>query len=244
MKTEFNLQLFGGVYPVHNNVFKIGTKGRASVAGDMVMPKDLETFSPSIDGNTEEWTPMDTAGWIRRAVTGKGFTIGFSGKRNYGDPGNDYVSQLILAIGSSCESILEWTMPDSSVLTMNCIINLTTPGGGDSTNIDNLEFEVLSDGLPAFTPAAAKLTFVTVDGATAGKTKVATVAPALGGGNSYKYALNASIPQIGSILGVAFTAYTLNTDVTAVENDNFVLVEVVTATNVVVKVGFSHANVQ
>jgi hypothetical protein len=36
---------------------------------------------------------------------------------------------------------------------MNCIINLTTPGGGDSTNIDTLEFEILSDGLPVFTPA-------------------------------------------------------------------------------------------
>ena len=44
----------GKVYPVHNNKFKFGTKGLSSVDGDMVMPADLENFSPTIDGTTEE----------------------------------------------------------------------------------------------------------------------------------------------------------------------------------------------
>ncbi|MCX7924130.1 MAG: hypothetical protein N3B21_19295 [Clostridia bacterium] len=82
-----------------------------------------------------------------------------------------------------------------------------------------------------------------MDGATAGKTKVTTVAPTLTGGNSYKYALNVTVPQIGSTATTGWTAYTLGTEVTAVENDNFVLVEV-DASNVVKKVGFTHANVQ
>ena len=43
----------GKVYPVHNNVFKFGTKGLESVDGDMVMPSDLENFAPSIDGTLE-----------------------------------------------------------------------------------------------------------------------------------------------------------------------------------------------
>lgn len=140
-----------GVYPVHNNQFQINTGGRAT-PGTFVTVKELETFSPSIDANTEEWTPMDTAGWIRRAVTGKGLTISFTGKRNYGDPGNDYVAGLLLGTGQDVESQLKWTMPSGDVLEMDCIINLTTPAGGDSTNIDTLEFEALSDGLPVFTP--------------------------------------------------------------------------------------------
>ena len=49
----------GKVYPVHNNVFKFGTKGRESVDEDMVMPSDLENFAPSIDGTLEEWYAMD-----------------------------------------------------------------------------------------------------------------------------------------------------------------------------------------
>ena len=141
-----------GVFPVFNNVFKINTQGRTT-PGTFVVIKDLENFSPSIDANTEEWTPMDTAGWIRRAVTGKGLTFSFSGKRNYGDPGNDYVAGLLLATGQSVESQFQWDMPNGDKLEMDCIINLTTPAGGDSTNIDTLEFELLSDGLPVFTPA-------------------------------------------------------------------------------------------
>lgn len=157
MFKNINLQLFAagtGVFPVHNNKFKIGKAGRASLAADMVVIKDLETFSPSIDGNTEEWTPMDTAGWVRRAVTGKGLTFSFSGKRNYGDPGNDYIGSLLLGTGQDVESKFEWEFPSGAKLTMDCVINLTTPAGGDSTNMDTLEFELLSDGLPVFTPAA------------------------------------------------------------------------------------------
>ncbi|RED34674.1 phage tail tube protein [Paenibacillus sp. VMFN-D1] len=153
---KLDLQTFAetGVFPVHNNVFKIGIKGRSSAAEDMVTVKDLETFSPSIDGNTEEWTPMDQGGWVRRAVTGKGLTFSFSGKRNYGDPGNDYIAGLLIGTGQEVETKFEWTMPSGAKLTMDCVINLTQPAGGDSTNIDGLEFELLSDGKPTFTAAS------------------------------------------------------------------------------------------
>ena len=36
----------GKVYPVHDNVFKFGTKGLSSVDDDMVMPADMENFAP------------------------------------------------------------------------------------------------------------------------------------------------------------------------------------------------------
>lgn len=63
-----------GVYPVFDNIFKIGTKGANSVdPTDMKTIADCETFSMSMDNNIEEWTPMTTEGWIRRMMTGKGF---------------------------------------------------------------------------------------------------------------------------------------------------------------------------
>jgi hypothetical protein len=141
-----------GVFPVNNNVFKIGIGGRASTTEEMVVVKDLTTFSPSIDANTEEWTPMDTAGWARRAVTGKSLTFSFTGKRNYGDPGNDYVAGLLIGIGQEVESKFEWEMPNGDKLVMDCVISVTSPAGGDSTEIDNLEFELMNDGEPVFTP--------------------------------------------------------------------------------------------
>lgn len=74
----------GKVYPVHNNVFKFGTKGMDSVDGDMAMPKDLENFSPSIDGTVEEWYAMDAGGWAKSAMTGKKLSFSFKGKRSRG----------------------------------------------------------------------------------------------------------------------------------------------------------------
>ena len=42
-----------GVYPVFDNVFKIGTKGVDSADADMKTIADCETFSLSMDNNVE-----------------------------------------------------------------------------------------------------------------------------------------------------------------------------------------------
>lgn len=143
-----------GVYPVFNIEFKIGINGRESSEQDMVVIKEMETFSPSIDGNVEEWTPMDTQGWIRRLMTGKGFSITLSGKRHEGDPGNDYVAGLAWKTGTDCSSKAEIVFPNGDKLAFDCVVNVTTPFGGDSTAVSELEVELQSDGKPEYTPAA------------------------------------------------------------------------------------------
>lgn len=146
---------YTGVYPVFNNKFKIGIKGATSAAdADMKIVADLETFSPSFDNGVEEWTPMDTEGWIRRLMTGKGFSIDLSGKRNIGDEGNDYVAGLLFKTGQDVETIFEWEFPSGAKVSFNCLVNVTNVGGGDSTNVGALEFSVMSNGKPTFTPAA------------------------------------------------------------------------------------------
>lgn len=141
-----------GVYPVYKHQFQINTKGRET-GETFVDIADMETFSVSFDDNVEEWTPMTTEGWVRRLKTGKGLTIGLNGKRNIGDPGNNYVAGLAFKSGQDCNSTLKWTFPDGTVVTIPCVINVTAIGG-DSTNVDPLEFECLSDGKPTVTTAA------------------------------------------------------------------------------------------
>lgn len=143
-----------GVYPVFNNTFKIGTKGRTSTTEDMKTIADCETFSLSMDNNVEEWTPMTTEGWIRRMQTGKGFSISISGKRNVGDDGNDYVASKLFATGQAVETKFEWEFADGTTVSFDCIIFVSNAGTGDSTNVAPLEFEVMSDGAPTITPAA------------------------------------------------------------------------------------------
>ena len=141
---------YAGVFPVFDLDFKINTLpgGVATLASI----KDIETMSLSIDGNVEEWTPMDTEGWVRRLMTGKSFTMGLNGKRNIGDAGNDFVHGLAFKTGVDCTTNAEITFPDGAKLAFNCVVNVTESGGGDSTNVGPLAFELLSDGKPTYTP--------------------------------------------------------------------------------------------
>ena len=142
------------VYPVYNNVFKIGTKGLQSTESDMKTIADLETFEVSFDNNIEEWSPMDLEGWKRRLATGKGLGITLSGKRNTDDDGNNYISGMSFKSGTALYSKFEWIMIDGTKVEFNCVINVTNNSGGDSTNVAALEFEVLCDGKPTVTPGS------------------------------------------------------------------------------------------
>lgn len=145
---------FVGVFPVYNMVFKIGTKGKASVEEDMVPIADMESFGLSVEGNVENWTPMTTQGWQRALMTGKSFSFDMKGKRNVSDAGNDYVAETAWKDGLACSTKGAVEFPDGSVLAFDCVINVTNPGGGDSTNVTPLEFTLQGDGKPEYTPAA------------------------------------------------------------------------------------------
>lgn len=145
---------FSGVFPVYNLKFKIGTKGKESKEQEMATIADMESFSISIDGKVEGWTPMTTAGWERSLMTGKKFTIGLNGKRNVGDKGNDYVANTAWNDGLDCSTKGEIEFPDGSKLKFDCVINVKNVGGGDSTNVAPLEFEMIGDGKPVYTPGS------------------------------------------------------------------------------------------
>lgn len=152
MKGSDNMS-FAGVYPVYNLKFKIGTNGRSSSEQQMKSIAELETFSPTIDGKIEEWNAMDQEGWSSALMTGKSLGLSLKGKRCVGDEGNDYVAGLAWKNGRDCDSKMEIEFPEGSKLIFNCVVNTTNVGGGDSTNVAPLEFEVKSHGKPIFTPS-------------------------------------------------------------------------------------------
>ena len=143
-----------GVYPVYNTKFKIGTNGKESTDSDMATIADMETFSMSIEGVTEKWTPMTTDGWARALMTGKAFSISLKGKRNIGDKGNDYVANTTFKDGLACSTKAEVEFPDGAKLTFDCVLDVKNNGGGDSTNVAPLEFDMVGDGKPTYTPAS------------------------------------------------------------------------------------------
>ena len=138
-----------GVYPVYENQFQVGADKE-----NLNNIADIESFSPSFDNGVEEWTPMESEGWVRRLMTAKSITISFTGKRNIGDTGNDYVAGLAFKNGRDAEGCLQWTFKDgTTVLFENAVFSVTSLGAGDSTNVAPLEFEVMSNGKPIVTPA-------------------------------------------------------------------------------------------
>lgn len=147
-----------GVNPVNEITFGVCTTGRP-VSGSLAEAtytevKDAEGLSISIDGQIEEWNPMDAQGWTRRLMTAKSITISMGGKRNYGDAGNDYVAGLAWKNGQDCNSAMKITFPNLDTLIIPCVINVTTLAG-DSTAIDALEWEAQSDGRPTYTAYTA-----------------------------------------------------------------------------------------
>lgn len=137
------------VYPVLDNKFKAGAaKESATVIADM------EQFSLSISNGVETWTPMDTEGWKRALMTAKAITISMSGKRNIGDAGNDFVAGKVFKNGHDAEGYFEWELPDGTTIAWtNAVFDVKNMGGGDSTNVAPLEFDVISNGKPTVTPA-------------------------------------------------------------------------------------------
>lgn len=137
----------GTVYPVYDNDFKVGLAGKKE---DMTTIANLTNFAPSIEGSIEEWNAMEAKGWGDAMMTGKKLGFTFQGKRTYGDPGNDYIASLAWKSGNDVVAPFEWTMPSGAKVTFTAIINVTTPGGGESTAVDALEFEVKCKGKPTF----------------------------------------------------------------------------------------------
>lgn len=111
--------------------------------------KDAEGITISIDGKVEEWSPMHMKGWTSRRMTGKSLSMSMGGKRNYGDPGNDYVAGLMLKTGLECNNTMRIVFPNGDKLYIPCVINVTS-AGGEATALDGLEWEVLSDGKPKY----------------------------------------------------------------------------------------------
>lgn len=71
------------------------------------------------------------------------------GKRNYGDPGNDYVASLATKTGQDCNTWLSIIFPNLDQLIIPAVINVTSMAG-DSTSTEALEWEAQSDGRPTY----------------------------------------------------------------------------------------------
>lgn len=156
MATEFK-----GVFPVNEMDFKIDKSSITSRSAspsdsDYVTIADMESASIAVDTGVETWNPLEAKGWQRALATAKSITISMSGKRNIGDPGNDYVASKLLKNGQACNTSYKITFPNGDTLVVPSVIQVKSVAGADSTNVAPLEVDLISDGKPEYTEATTQ----------------------------------------------------------------------------------------
>ena len=139
------------VYPTTGLSFKVGNADATSAT---LSVKDVYSIEPKLKGTVKTWNPLDQGGWQRAMMTGKALTITHKGQRNEGDPGNDLIAGLLLAVGAACTIPYEIDFPSGAKLSGSVVVDLSTPCGGASTDLSALEWDAVFDGLPVWTPAA------------------------------------------------------------------------------------------
>ena len=140
-----------GVFPCYENQFKVAAAGSTKVETTIA---NCEEFGVSFDNGVEEWNAFEHGGWKSRLMTAKAVTISVKAKRTLGDEGNDMIANLAYKNGRECEVDFQWNFPDgSTVLFKNAVVSVTSNGAGSSTSVAPLEFEIMSNGKPVYTPA-------------------------------------------------------------------------------------------
>ena len=147
---------FTGVYVVSDIEFKIGTKGRTSEEQDMATIAEVETFGIKIDGKLQDWTSMTSEGWGNNLMTGKSVTFSIKGKRCVGDPGNDYIAATAWKNGLDCNSKVAIVFPSGTKIEFDCVVDVKSIGGDDSTKVAPLECDLKSCGKPKISKVTSK----------------------------------------------------------------------------------------
>lgn len=138
-----------GVYPCYENQFKVGPSKEEATS-----PSELDNFSVSFSNGVETWNPFTSEGWQSALQTAKSITISVSGKRDIGNTGNDFVASKMMANGQQAYGYFCWILPDGTQVEWEkAVYDVKNVGGGGSTDVAALEFDVISNGKPTVTPA-------------------------------------------------------------------------------------------
>lgn len=140
-----------GVVPCYEGMIKVGADKESATT-----IKDVESLGFSFDNGVEEWYPYDGEGWVSRLPTAKSVKISAKGKRCIGDTGNDFVAGKAFENGQNAMGYFAIIFPDGTEVSWDkATYNVTALNAADSTNAAPLEFEVMSNGKPTVTKAAA-----------------------------------------------------------------------------------------
>lgn len=219
----------------------IGNIGTPNFA---VLNEGFDNIAEALNETVQNYFFLKDKGFGSSEVTGMNIIYTLTGRRVIGDLAQDFIFDKKYKLGKNRKSMFKLTWMDgqgnTQTLTCPCTFTKMQEYSGATTDVSAISVEISFNGAPTVAPGLDALTITSIAGSTTGTTKV-TVNPAKVAGNSYKYvtASSVSLPVAGSVLTTGYTAWDGSADVTATTGNKILIVEVVTATNVVVKAGIA-----
>lgn len=144
----------------YKNRFDIDTSGltdpsQAASASWARLASGINTFTPA-GGDTTDNTPyLDGNGFTNTDVTGKNYSIAFSGNRLEGDAAQDFIASKDFLVGDDVKTLLRWTRPDGTVIIACITINAIVIAGGAANAKETFSFTANFNGAPTVTSGLA-----------------------------------------------------------------------------------------
>lgn len=137
----------------YKNKFEIDTKGNLdpnSTTGAEFVPiaAGISTVTPAPGDTTDNTAYYNGGGFASTDVTGKNFSLAFSGNRVEGDAAQDYITSKEFSLGDDCKTLLRWTKSDGRVVVAQVTLSAITTSGGAANAKQTFSFTANFNGAP------------------------------------------------------------------------------------------------
>lgn len=170
------------------NKFEIDTLGhtdpsQVADANWAELAAGINTVTPASGDTTDNTAYYDGNGFANTDITGKNYSLAFSGNRKEGDTAQDFVASKDFAVGDNAKTLLRWTRTDGTIIVGCVTLNAIVISGGAANAKQTFSFTANFNGLPDVTSGLAAPTGLsgTVTG-----TSIALTWNAVSGATSYK----------------------------------------------------------
>lgn len=147
--TNFDME-----YPAFLDSLKVGALG--AEADSLIVPDGIVNITPSWDPTVVTYYKRSGQGFQGGTKTGNAFTITVESYHISEDAGQKIIAATMFKFGKEAKVACEYTFGNGDVLTFNATVKITRMGGGATTDLAPLNYDLICDGKPTFTPAVTE----------------------------------------------------------------------------------------
>lgn len=145
------------------NKFEIDTSGSidptdATSASWAQIAAGIEQVTPNPNDTTDNTAYYDGDGFASTDVTGKNYSLDFSGNRKEGDAAQDYIASKELLTGEDVKTLLRWTKTDGTEIIAQVTLSSIVTSGGNANAKQTFSFTANFNGAPVINTSGTTTT--------------------------------------------------------------------------------------